>query len=306
MQLSTLTNEELTASLKSLVQVERETTLAVLLHLIELERRGLYRELGYGSLFDYCRRALGYSEGSAYRRIAAARCIREQPELGELFKQGEVTLCSIATAEKSLREAKTKPSELVGKSKREVEVLVAKHSPIKKTAEVVRPVYVKSPGLPLFAAKPVDTERYSLKFTLSKEDYECFQEVRARLSHSLGHELSLEAVFSRVLRQVVKKPRKTKKLKGSRTRYIPKAVKEEVYTSDLGQCSFVSDNGVRCCEKKYLHLDHVVSFHCGGTSDVGNLRLLCPAHNRLHAEQCFGKRNIERIVALTGGRTVSP
>ena len=289
MKLSTLSNEELTTSLKKLVEVERETTLAVLFHLIELERRGSYRELGYSSLFDYCRRALGYSEGSAYRRISAARCIREQPELGELFKVGNVSLCSIATAEKSLREQKTKPLELVGKSKREVQVLVAKHSPIKKTPEVIRPVYIK----------PAEAECYSLKFTLSKEDYECFQEVRNRMSNALGRELTLEAVFSRVLRQVAKTPRKTKKLKGNRTRYIPRAVKEAVSTRDHGQCTFVSEHGIRCCEKKYLHLDHVVSFAVGGSNEASNLRLRCPAHNRLHAEQCFGKRNIERIIALS-------
>jgi hypothetical protein len=34
----------------------------------------------------------------------------------------------------------------------------------------------------------------------------------------------------------------------------------------------------------------------GGTSELGNLRVRCRAHNRLYAEQTFGKEHVERAI----------
>ena len=50
--------------------------------------------------------------------------MREHPEVAELFLEGKVTLCNIATAAKSIRAEETKIEEIVGKSKREVQMLV--------------------------------------------------------------------------------------------------------------------------------------------------------------------------------------
>jgi len=63
------------------VKVKNKYFYKILYYLIELDNRKLYRELGFSSLFDYCLRALKYSEGSSYRRITAARAIRDNPEL---------------------------------------------------------------------------------------------------------------------------------------------------------------------------------------------------------------------------------
>ena len=124
MNLKALSNEELESSLKRLRRNEADATLAILYHLIEIEDRGIFRDAGYSSLFDYCHRGLKYSEGAAGRRVAGARCLREHPEVAELLLEGKVTLCNIATAAKSIRAEETKIEEIVGKSKREVQMLV--------------------------------------------------------------------------------------------------------------------------------------------------------------------------------------
>ena len=62
-QLQTLSDSELLLQTRSLVSRERALTTELLAHLREVERRRLYAEQGYSSLFDYVRRGLGYCEG---------------------------------------------------------------------------------------------------------------------------------------------------------------------------------------------------------------------------------------------------
>ena len=73
------------------------------------------------------------------------------------------------------------------------------------------------------------------------------------------------------------------------TRHIPEAVKDTVRIRDGYQCSYVSPAGVRCQATKQLQYDHIYPFGKGGNHDVENIRLLCPQHNRLMAERCYGK-----------------
>ena len=55
---------------------EQRLTGHLLAHLVELEERKLHLELGFSSLFAYCVEGLGMSEGTAGRRVTAARmCI---------------------------------------------------------------------------------------------------------------------------------------------------------------------------------------------------------------------------------------
>lgn len=163
--LSALSNAELVASLEKLKGQETETTLSVLYHLVELDKRRYYRDLGFSSLFFYCTKRLGYSESSAGRRITAARCLREFPELAEMIRNSQVTLCTIAAAAQTLRTKSAKPADLCGKSKREVEALVANAAPAQsKPRQEIKPLAVKAPEMPLFAkaAESVRELKYSV------------------------------------------------------------------------------------------------------------------------------------------------
>ncbi|HKO48700.1 MAG TPA: hypothetical protein VJV79_13305 [Polyangiaceae bacterium] len=68
-----LGNSQLLAGLSELVRQSNGLTAQLLAHLVELEERLLHLELGFSSLFAYCVEALGMSEGTAGRRVAAAR-----------------------------------------------------------------------------------------------------------------------------------------------------------------------------------------------------------------------------------------
>lgn len=293
MNLKNLSNDALLGNLKALRGTERATTLSILWHLVELEDRGLYRDAGYSSMFDYCTRCLGYSEGSAGRRVAGARCLREHPELAEMFLAEKVTLCTISAAAQSFKAKLLKAEDISGKSTREVQMLAAPALE-SKPREVIKPVKVMTSAAPLLSepAEPKE-ERYEIKFSVTKEVYEEFQKARSELSNELGRDLSIEAVFGKLLKNRRRRRAATPRNARTDTRYIPVPVKEQVRERDEGQCSYVAPDGTRCRERHYLQIDHVIPFAVGGKSEVQNLRLLCPGHNKLEAERGFGKGYIQ-------------
>ncbi len=64
-RLRQLSNQALLQRLRELVAREKRATAAVVLHLCEVERRGLHRDEGYSSLFAYCLHVLRLSESEA-------------------------------------------------------------------------------------------------------------------------------------------------------------------------------------------------------------------------------------------------
>src|SRR6187431_3012704 len=94
-----LENSELLAGLAELVQQSNVLTAQLLAHLVELEERMLHLELGFSSLFAYCVEALRMSEGSAGRRVTAARVCRRFPVAFERIARGDLHLravCALA------------------------------------------------------------------------------------------------------------------------------------------------------------------------------------------------------------------
>jgi hypothetical protein len=68
-----LSDSDLLHHVAALAGGERYATVDLIAHLAEIDRRKLYRGLGYGSLFSYCTDALRLSEHAAFNRIEAAR-----------------------------------------------------------------------------------------------------------------------------------------------------------------------------------------------------------------------------------------
>ena len=90
--LERLSDRKLLSRLEGLVHRERTTTLNVVLHLAEVERRKLYLKLAYASMFEYCTQHLGYSVSAAGRRLQIARCARRHPELVTLLRRNQLSL----------------------------------------------------------------------------------------------------------------------------------------------------------------------------------------------------------------------
>src|SRR5690349_17009947 len=88
-------------------------------HLCEIERRNLFCDVGYGSLFDYAVHELKYSEGQASRRINAMRLIKEIPQVEKSIANGELNLTNVAQAQTLFRTiAKEKPEHKMAKTEK--------------------------------------------------------------------------------------------------------------------------------------------------------------------------------------------
>jgi hypothetical protein len=150
-----LPDHDLLARIAALAATERGATVELLAHLAALDSRpSLYASEGYGSLFTYCTHVLRLSEDAACNRIHAARACRRFPVILDLLASGALSLTSV----RLLREHLTPENhEAVlerasGRSRREIEVLVAELAP----RPDVRPSVRRLPA-PVAAAAPLAT-----------------------------------------------------------------------------------------------------------------------------------------------------
>ncbi|HKO46258.1 MAG TPA: hypothetical protein VJV79_00960 [Polyangiaceae bacterium] len=378
-----LGNSQLLAGLSELVRQSNALTAQLLAHLVELEERLLHLELGFSSLFAYCVEALGMSEGTAGRRVAAARVCRRFPDVFERVMRGELHLCALCALAPHLSAGNA--GELFeacrGKTRRHIEELLAARFPRPDVREQIRrlPARVQVPVvsaavveqallssasvLPAAASEvptigpnsaqmpaaasagadprrrarelePLSAERFGVHFTADAELRDLIDRARASASHRLPKgDLAglMKLALASFVRQEEKRrfgvgsrPRRAKPEAnpvhsaervappggvssaaeieapsldtresravpvGKRGRYLAVAVRREAHRRDHGRCAFVSAEGRRCDARAFLEFDHIEPFARFGGADARNIRLLCKAHNLLHARNCFG------------------
>src|SRR6266849_5231293 len=110
---------------------EREATVELVGHLAELDARRLHLAEGYGSLFAYCMGVLRLAEHAAYNRIEAARLSLHFPAILDLLTDGSLNLSTTRLLAPHLRPDNFDRlvAQARGRSKREVETLVARLAP---------------------------------------------------------------------------------------------------------------------------------------------------------------------------------
>lgn len=90
-----VSDAELVGRLERLHKADRALSAKLLVHLGEMEARGLFRARAFSSMFEYCRSGLGMSEGEASLRILAARVGRRFPLVVQRLGAGAVHLSAI-------------------------------------------------------------------------------------------------------------------------------------------------------------------------------------------------------------------
>ncbi|HEY8142496.1 MAG TPA: hypothetical protein VIG06_07495 [Kofleriaceae bacterium] len=129
--LETMSDREVVERLRALLGEERRLTAAVLLHLGEVEARRLYLPAACSSMHVYCVRVLGMSEDQAFKRIRAARAARRFPAVAAAVAEGRLHLSGVVLLAPHLTEesAAGLVGEASGKSKMEIEILLARRAP---------------------------------------------------------------------------------------------------------------------------------------------------------------------------------
>ena len=101
-------NDQLLLQTKNLVQKERQINIQVLQHLQEIEKRKLYLDRGFPSLFEYAVKELGYSHSAAYRRIKSMRLCRDIPQAASRIKTGSLNLTTASQLQTFFEKKKRK------------------------------------------------------------------------------------------------------------------------------------------------------------------------------------------------------
>ncbi|MEZ4222363.1 MAG: hypothetical protein R3B13_15605 [Polyangiaceae bacterium] len=129
--LTSLSNAELwTRTLASNARRRRAVALLVA-HLAEVERRSLHLREGYSSLYDFCLRGLGMSEGEAHRSISSARVARRFPIALGMLADGRLHLTGLSLLANRLTESNHAAllEEACAKTKAEIQVVLARWFP---------------------------------------------------------------------------------------------------------------------------------------------------------------------------------
>ena len=252
-ELKKLSDQNLLLKINTLVKEERKLLLEILHYLREVERRKVFADLGYDSLFKYCVWGLGYSEGQAQRRINAMRMMRDLPEVEKKIEEGRVNLSQL-----SLLQGFFKEKEIVREEKLQLIEQVEKKS-LDDTRRMLNNETLRQ-----------------LKFKVKSEIYESWRKLRGISAHQyktdeeLLHSLIVEKLQKKNLSQT--KHRNTA-MKVSNSRYIPKIVKMKVWEKANGHCE-------KCDSTYGLQIDHISPLSRGGLTESSNLQLLCWGHHQ--------------------------
>ena len=153
------TSTALLAALRSLVGHSNQITADILAHLAELDARKLYLEQGFASLFAYAVAALGFSEGSAYKRVYAARAARRFPVIFDLVQKGEIHLSAVTLLAPHLTTENHREllAAAAHQSKRDLAQLVAARFPAPDAPTLLRRLSRPTPAVPLAASNSTTT-----------------------------------------------------------------------------------------------------------------------------------------------------
>ena len=277
MTLHHLKDQELLQNCKSQVHLEKAATSKVLDYLNEIDKRRLWIREGYSSLFDFCMRYLGYSEGEANRRIQAARLSQKVEEVKPLLEQGQISLSSLTLLSPVLtpNNAKELLPKIINQPTRYVEKIIREHFPeraIKKE----------------FFEVEIDDEMRNL-----------LEEARKQASEK-DNGLLLKKVLKAYLREKQPRPRESK-----HTRRVPLPTAREIKKESGYRCEYISPSGVRCSQTAHLEIDHIRPYALGASSrDKANLRCLCKTHNLFMARKHFPKHPALMKSFVSGGTLV--
>ena len=145
-----LSSAALLAATRDLVRKSRGVEAELLSHLGEIDERKLYLDCASSSMFAFCVHELGFSEDVAYNRITVARAGRRLPAVVEAVRSGQVHLAGLRLLAPHLTSENHREvlAQAAGRSKREIEELVARLAPQPPAVALVRKL-PERPGLAL-------------------------------------------------------------------------------------------------------------------------------------------------------------
>ena len=152
---SHFSHDALLHELKTLDRLDRKTTAVLLSRVAEVQERVLFLREGYPSMHAYCIEGLHWCEGTASRRIYAARAARRFPVLFDAIADGRLHVTAVVMLSKHLSSGNV--DEVVAaatrKSKAEIEQLIADRFPQPDLPQVLQAIAPPPPTQPMAAPR---------------------------------------------------------------------------------------------------------------------------------------------------------
>jgi len=257
-------------------------------------------------------RHISLSKDQYLKRSAASRTLRFIPEAKLLLEAGEISLSHLAMISAKITRANRKVvlENIRGKSLREAKLFMSRVTPdgellpqeeicdLKLTLTKSQFALLERAREVLAAAGsvPTDAEIFmkAVGDLLTKRDPMRKAERAAAKHGPKGSDVGSRnntvennnaAVPPRAEDQPIAAARQPQNTAG---RYIPAAVRHQVWRRDQGQCRHMHPDGTRCHERMMLELDHIGLYCRGGGHSASNLQLKCRLHNQFAAAAALG------------------
>lgn len=265
MNLKHLTDATLRTDAQRAAFKGKEATTVLLHYIKEVDRRRLYCDWKFTSLFDWCVKELGLCEGSAHLRITAARLLAHIPEIEKKIEQGALNLSNISQVNQfcrendiaTVREKKELLQQVENLSKKQAEKKLFEISGKEKAANE--------------SQRRISDKKSKVSLILSDETMEAIQEVKDLIGKEMNSDdlimLMAKALKEKVEKEKFKQVERPRVCTPAKGRSVNSEVKRTVYARDK-KC-------INCGSRHRLNFDHKRPFALGGTSTIENIRLLC-------------------------------
>lgn len=281
--LAHLSNEELVAQLVACSADRRRSTKRLLVLLVEIETREVYLELAASSIWDFCRRFLLMSHGTAYRFVKVARLCVDYPFILDGIERGELHMTTLTQIAPFVHAANVDElvSETAGKKRADVDFLLGQ-----RFGKSVAPV------------------SYGPMMPWDRELQDLIDRARELMSHAIPSGDVLE-LTKRAYRELIATAEKKMRGKAERPRPAPtrktkgisRHATRAMFERHGEQCCYVDEKtGARCPSRAFLQRDHVVLRAHGGSDDAENLQPMCARHNVFLAKRALGRAYVERRI----------
>ena len=314
-----LTEEELVSQLASLCLEGKRLVARVIEHLMAIEDRDVHLKAACDSMWSFCIKRMKMSEGEASRRLNAVKLVRRFPTLLARIGRGEIHLSALKLAGPHLDESNADRvfDAMTFKTKSEVREVLAHLFPRPDVPSLELEVPGTLPSsdghdiLDVSSGKkvtariePLSSTSYLVQLTMTKEGYETYQRAKQLMSHRVPDgdpvkiiEAALKELVTKLEKERLgKTSRPSTKQRPTKPGTIARATRREVFDRDGFQCTYVDAQGRRCECTKRLELDHIVPRARGGSDEASDLRVRCRPHNRMWAEEVFGKEHVAQAI----------
>ncbi len=280
MNLEKVENHVLLRNIEGLVKTEKEFTVKVVKFLAEIDKRKLFVELGYNSLYAYCRDHLNYSEQESTIRVNAVRLIKTNKVAERKLEKQELSL--------------TVAADLFAHFKKYNDV-----NEVKLTVEAKNSLIEEVSKQSSRQAKKIIQQKLNLEPVVKCEMK--LKEATVERLNKLKEKLDIQDIDlllnflmqekeDSLIREKVTLAQMSDESKESR--YIPVKLKRKLFGLANYRCEFVNRDGSRCSSRVNLQVEHIKPYSLGGGNGQSNLKVLCFTHNQYSGIKLLGRKRM--------------